>query len=93
MFKYNTITQDFDTISITISELPTQSFRYITVSNDMSYLVYGDKLYKLEQTAGGYKAVPYNRNLGSELLTGFATSAASHGETFYVNTVVPPTVS
>lgn len=85
IFKYNQQIVDFDTISI-VSIPDITSKGQTTLSNDLEKLNVPKKLFYLEVSEGGYNAVPYV--LGSDVLTGFATSAASHGETFYVNTVL-----
>ena len=90
MFKYNSTTHDFDTIALTLTGVEdgqNTTARIMTVSVDMSYLQLGRQLFALDQTAGGYKAVPYSSGIGSDVLTGFATSAAAHGSTFTVETV------
>jgi uncharacterized protein YqgV (UPF0045/DUF77 family) len=91
LFKYNPETVDFDTVSLTlpdmISPIKTEGVNMF-VSNDMSKLLIGNQLFTLEQTAGGYKAIPYSNNIGSDVLTGYATSAAAHGQVFNARTVM-----
>jgi len=87
LFKYNTTTHDFDTIPLVLPDNVAAQYQMMTVSNDLTKLQIGNQLYTLEQTAGGYKAIPYSRGIGSDVLTGFATSAAAHGSNFTVETV------
>lgn len=93
VFKYNTTTHDFDTVTIDFDGVSSASsgYFYLTISNDMTRMVYADYLYFLEQTPGGYKAIPYTSSIGSDVLTGFALEAAEPNDTFNVNTVVSGT--
>lgn len=90
MFKYEN--GDFTTISLTLDNTTgvTDTGYMMSTTNDLSKVQCRNILYTLEQTADGtYKAVPYHYGMGSETLTGVATTSAENGASFEATTIVP----
>lgn len=89
VFKYNTTTKDFDTIAVVLTDYSTSEYKIMTASTDLSKIQLNNYLYTLSQLGGGYKALAYQPNLGSDVLTGIAGENAAVGATFNVTTILP----
>lgn len=88
MFKYNSTTQDFDTIPLILSTYNPKTYQMLSVSNDMTKMTLGSQLYILTPATSGYVAIPIDVFMGWDVLTGYATSAAVHGEVFNASTIL-----
>ena len=89
VFKYNTTTKDFDTIAVVLTDYSTSEYKIMTTTTDLSKIQLNNYIYNLAQVGGGYKAVAYQPNLGSDILTGVALDGAATGATFNVKTILP----
>lgn len=89
VFKYNTTTHDFDTVALVLTDYATTGYKIITVTTDLSKIQLNNYLYTLDQPSGGYRALTYQPDMGSDVLTGVALDSAEVGNTFNVKTILP----
>ena len=90
VFKYNTTTKDFDTVALVLPDYSSNTeYKIMTATTDLSKLQLNNYIYTLAQPSGGYKALAYQPNIGSDILTGVALDGAATGATFNVKTILP----
>ncbi|MBR1600792.1 MAG: hypothetical protein IJ677_04365 [Alphaproteobacteria bacterium] len=86
IFKYEN--GDFVTVSLILPSIKSYN-KIVSVDNSLSKVVIFNSLYTLAQSAGGYKAIPYVSQLGSDVLTGVANEIAANGASFEATTILP----
>lgn len=84
-FRYNSATEDFDTVNIALSGQTASGYMMLTVTDDLNMVQYGNYLYTL--AGGSYQAVSF-ANFTQAGYTGIATSNAASGADVTVKTVL-----
>lgn len=89
IFKYEN--GDFTTVAINLTDFTAkQEDKIVSICNDFSKLQIGRYMYTLQQTSDdGYKAINYQPQMGSDVLSGFALNDAEIGASFNVKTILP----